>query len=83
MPISTGLTSIFLISGGKRDAKQGSWAVFGSVELKKIAEDFFFFCILINWYFVVQKVLALHMFYTLIIMRISHIKYAFKTKLMA
>lgn len=52
--------SIFLISAGKRNARQGSWAVFGSVELKKIAEDFFFFCILIHFYFVLQKVRALH-----------------------
>lgn len=43
MPILTGLTPIFLISAGKRDARKGSWAIFGSVELKKIAEDFFFF----------------------------------------
>ena len=57
MPILTGLTPIFLISAGKRDARKGSWAIFGSVELKKIAEDLFFFCfcIIINFYFVLQK----------------------------
>ena len=71
-----------MISAGKRDARKGSWAIFGSVELKKIAEDLFFFCfcIIINFYFVLQKVRVLHIFKKMIIMRISHIKYAFKTK---
>ena len=35
-----------MISAGKRDARKGSWAIFGSVELKKIAEDLVFFLFL-------------------------------------